>query len=128
MTPLLLAQSLPSSVTPEFFGMVVLCIIFLLGFWRQEKRAAREEADRVEPKSTPPLHERFISRPEYTRDQEEIDERLTSATASRKSMHKEIERHTAEISVLQEAKRTTETTLHNIDTKLTTILGRLPRS
>ncbi|MFA6962431.1 MAG: hypothetical protein WC205_16875 [Opitutaceae bacterium] len=123
----LLAQT-TAPLSAEFFGMVALALIIMSRWLFDYNRSRREESDRLEPKSTPPLHERFISRPEYTRDQQEVDERLTSATSSRKSMHKEIEKHTAEISVLQESKRTTETTLHNIDAKLTTILGRLPRT
>lgn len=68
-----------------------------------------------------------VIKPDYDRDQALIDERLTSATASRKELHKQLGDHSERITALERSERHTEATLANIDQKLTTILQRLPR-
>lgn len=125
---MILAQTNPTGLTPEFFGMLVLGLIFVSRWLWDYRKNTREEDDRKEPKSNPPLHERFISRPEYTRDQEEIDGRLNAATRSRKDMHKDIEDHAARLAALEKTEEHTNAALSTLNTKMDQVLLRLPRS
>lgn len=123
MIPLLLAQS-TAPVSHDSIGTFVVIAVLLTKWLWDYRRNSREEDDRKEPKSNPPLHERFISRPEYASDQEVIDERLTAATESRGRMHKEIEGHSQRLASLEKGERHTEQMLQSIDLKLTTLLKR----
>lgn len=121
----ILAQS-TASLSHESMGMIGLAVMQLTRWLWDYNRQRREEEARVEPKSNPPLHERFISRPEYLADQEQIDERLRSATASRKKMHEEAEQLGNRVVALETTKEHTAAQLTIIDSKLTTLLTRLP--
>jgi len=69
----------------------------------------------------------FVNRGDYERDQGVTDARLKSATDSRKKMHEKLDDHGQRIALLEKSEQHHETLLAAIDTKLTTILQRLPR-
>lgn len=119
----LLAQS-TQSLSHETLGMIGLALMLLTRWLWDYNRQRREAEERVEPKSNPPLHERFISRPEYEADQETIDDRLNKATESRKKMHGEIDAHGHRLASLEKGEKHIEATLANMDQKLTTLLSR----
>lgn len=124
---LLLAQT-TEPVSHSSIGTYVVITVLLTKWYWDYKRQAREEDERKEPKSNPPLHERFISRPEYQADQEKVDERLNAATASRKSMHKDIEAHGHRLASLEKGEQHTAASLANLDRKIDVLLSRTPRS
>ncbi len=127
MTPPLPLLPLAQSTAPlshEMLGMIVIGLMLMSRWLWDYNRQRREEAAQIEPKSNPPLHERFISRPEYGADQEVLDARLNAATESRRGIHKEIELHGHRLTSLEKGEKHTEATLANIDRKLETLLKR----
>ena len=129
MLPLPLAQTAApaAGVSTEFIGMVVLSLVFLSRWLWDYNRQKREEDERKEPKSNPPLHERFVEVPDYQKDQELIDERLNSATASRKKMHGEIDELGNRVTALETSNTHFSNFLTNLDRKVDTILSRTAR-
>lgn len=69
----------------------------------------------------------FVPLKIYQSDQSVVDARLQAATTSRKAMHQAIEGHAQRLASLEATREHNTQTLASIDTKLTTILQRLPR-
>jgi hypothetical protein len=130
-----LAQLAGNPPPPEGFSnwlQSATYLVWLAGgclvLWRHLKKPA---AAAVEVSNNPLTVAPFVSyveKDDYARDQKIVDDRLTSATESRKAMHEDIERHGQRIASLEKGERHTEMTLASIDQKLTTVLQRLPKN
>jgi len=124
MLPLLAQSTQP--VSHESIGLIVFALIFLSRWLWDYNRNRREEEARSEPRSNPPLHERFVPKVDYDADQTLIDERLNKATESRKAMHGEIEELGNRVVALETTERHTAAALASIDLTLKTLLQRTP--
>lgn len=67
----LLAQFSPPS--PEAIGILVLGLVFLTRWLWDYNRSRREDAAQHEPRSTPPLHEKFATKAELAALSERVD-------------------------------------------------------
>lgn len=73
---LLLAQSSPS-LSPEFFGMVVLALMLLTRWLWEYNREQRAKEALHEPKATPPLHTQFAAKADLTKLEVRVDNLTT---------------------------------------------------
>jgi septal ring factor EnvC (AmiA/AmiB activator) len=134
MIPPILAQLTGNPPPPEGFSDWLHSATYLIWLaagavilWKRIKKPAALPVDVENSPLTVAPAVNYVTAPDYKKDMDKVDERLNSATKSRKDLHERVDAHGQRISALEKSERHTDAALANIDQKLTTILQRLPR-
>jgi septal ring factor EnvC (AmiA/AmiB activator) len=106
------------TVSPAQIGAFIACLIVLLGLALTIKNLFQR---------TPPLHQEFVAKAQYEKDQASVQEEFRRQAVSRKSLYERVEQLGHEQAAIKAETQAQTRSLHALDTKIDNLPERILR-